>query len=277
MKLILCLLFSFFVLAGASFARKPNVILILADDLGYAELGSYGQKKIKTPRLDQLALEGMRFTRNYSGNAVCALALRPYDGQASGACFHTQQRRSETRRPKAYPKSEFTMAEMFKGEGYATGAFGKWGLGSPGSEGDPLKQGFDRFFGYNCQRHAHSYYPNYLWSDEKRVPLDNEPPVPGHASLPKGSDPNDPRSYERVQGQGIRFRPHQRRGPQVRPEEQGQTLLPLLSYFDSARCFARPDEDLKPYLAQKWNDPPFSRHQGYGYTPHFTPEPPMPP
>ena len=92
------------------------------------------------------------------------------------------------------------MAEMFKGEGYATGAFGKWGLGSPGSEGDPLKQGFDRFFGYNCQAHAHSYYPNYLWSDEKRVPLDNEPPVPGHASLPKGSDPNDPRSYDVFKG-----------------------------------------------------------------------------
>ena len=272
MKLILCLLFSFFVLAGASFARKPNVILILADDLGYAELGSYGQKKIKTPRLDQLALEGMRFTRNYSGNAVCAPSRCVLmTGKHPGHAFIRNNGEVKPEGQRPIPKSEFTMAEMFKGEGYATGAFGKWGLGSPGSEGDPLKQGFDRFFGYNCQRHAHSYYPNYLWSDEKRVPLDNEPPVPGHASLPKGSDPNDPRSYDvfkgkeyasdRINDEALKF---------VRNNKDKPFFLYYPTLIPHVALHV-PDEDLKPYLAQKWNDPPFSRHQGYGYTPHFTP------
>ena len=81
-----------------------------------------------------------------------------------------------------------TIAEVLKENGYVTAAIGKWGLGFPGSEGDPNKQGFDLFFGYNCQRHAHSYYPSYLWSDDQRVPLNNNPPVPGHASLAPGAD-----------------------------------------------------------------------------------------
>ncbi len=271
MKFILCL-FSSLIFAGISFARKPNVILILADDLGYAELGSYGQKKIKTPRLDELAREGMRFTRNYSGNAVCAPSRCVLmTGKHPGHAFIRNNGEVKPEGQRPIPKSEFTMAEMFKGEGYATGAFGKWGLGSPGSEGDPLKQGFDRFFGYNCQRHAHSYYPNYLWSDEKRVPLDNEPPVPGHASLPKGSDPNDSRSYDvfkgkeyasdRINEEALKF---------VRKNKDKPFFLYYPTLIPHVALHV-PDEDLKPYLAQKWNDPPFSRHQGYGYTPHFTP------
>ena len=87
------------------------------------------------------------------------------------------------------PDGQITLAELMREQGYVTGAFGKWGLGGPGSEGDPIKQGFDRFFGYNCQGHAHSYYPSYLWSDNQRIELDNDPPVPGHASLPKDADP----------------------------------------------------------------------------------------
>lgn len=272
MKYIACLFLSLLVFASASFARKPNVILILADDLGYAELGSYGQKKIKTPRLDKLALEGMRFTRNYSGNAVCAPSRCVLmTGKHPGHAFIRNNGEVKPEGQRPIPKSEFTMAEMFKGEGYTTGAFGKWGLGSPGSEGDPLKQGFDRFFGYNCQRHAHSYYPNYLWSDEKRVPLDNEPPVPGHASLPKGSDPADPRSYDvfkgkeyasdRINEEALKF---------VRKNKNKPFFLYYPTLIPHVALHV-PDEDLKPYLAQKWNDPPFSRHQGYGYTPHFTP------
>ena len=272
MKILVPLLLCFFVLAGSSLARKPNVILIMADDLGYHELGSYGQKKIKTPRLDQLALEGMRFTRNYSGNAVCAPSRCVLmTGKHPGHAFIRNNGEVKPEGQRPIPKSEFTMAEMFKGEGYSTGAFGKWGLGSPGSEGDPLKQGFDRFFGYNCQRHAHSYYPNYLWSNEKRVALDNEPPVPGHASLPKGSDPADPRSYDvfkgkeyasdRINEEALKF---------VRKNKDKPFFLYYPTLIPHVALHV-PDEDLKPYLAQKWNDPPFSRHQGYGYTPHFTP------
>ena len=272
MKLYSFFLFLLLALLSALVARKPNVIFILADDLGYAELGSYGQKKIKTPRLDQLAAEGMRFTRNYSGNAVCAPSRCVLmTGKHPGHAFIRNNGEVKPEGQRPIPKSEFTMAEMFKEEGYATGAFGKWGLGGPGTEGDPVKQGFDRFFGYNCQRHAHSYYPNYLWSNDKRVSLDNEPPVPGHASLPKGADPADPRSYDVFKGKD--YAPD-------RINEQALAFIrknkdkPFFLYYPTVIPHVAlhvPDEELKPYLAQKWRDPPFSRHQGYGYTPHFTP------
>ena len=272
MNIIYIAVFSFLLAFGSLLARKPNVVYVMADDLGYAELGSYGQKKIKTPRLDQLASEGMRFTRNYSGNAVCAPSRCVLmTGKHPGHAFIRNNGEVKPEGQRPIPKSEFTMAEMFKSEGYATGAFGKWGLGGPGSEGDPIHQGFDRFFGYNCQRHAHSYYPNYLWSNDKRVPLNNEPPVPGHASLPKDSDPSDPRSYDvfkgkeyapdRINEEALKF---------VRKNKDKPFFLFYPTVIPHVALHV-PDEELKPYLAQKWNDPPFSRHQGYGYTPHFTP------
>ena len=262
-----------FLLSGL-LSGKPNVVFILADDLGYAELGSYGQKKIKTPRLDELAAEGMRFTRNYSGNAVCAPSRCVLmTGKHPGHAFIRNNGEVKPEGQRPIPESEFTMAEMFKAEGYATGAFGKWGLGAPGSEGDPLKQGFDRFFGYNCQRHAHSYYPDYLWSNDQRVPLANDPPVPGHAPLSKGADPSDPRSYDVFKGK--EYAPD-------RINEEALSFIrkshkagkPFFLYYPTVIPHVAlhvPDDELKPYLAQKWNDPPFTRSAGYGYTPHFTP------
>ena len=272
MNIIHIAVFSFLLAFGSLLARKPNVVYVMADDLGYAELGSYGQKKIKTPRLDQLAAEGMRFTRNYSGNAVCAPSRCVLmTGKHPGHAFIRNNGEVKPEGQRPIPKSEFTMAEMFKSEGYATGAFGKWGLGGPGSEGDPIHQGFDRFFGYNCQRQAHSYYPNYLWSNEKRVPLNNEPPVPGHASLPKGSDPADPRSYDVFKGK--EYAPDRINEEALKFVRKNKDK-PFFLYYPTVIPHVAlhvPDEELKPYLAQKWNDPPFSRHQGYGYTPHFTP------
>ena len=272
MKFIPGLFLSLLVFASASFARKPNVILIMADDLGYAELGSYGQKKIKTPRLDKLASEGMSFSRNYSGNAVCAPSrCTLMTGKHPGHAFIRNNGEIKPEGQRPIPKKEITIAEVLKSEGYATGAFGKWGLGGPGSEGDPIHQGFDRFFGYNCQRHAHSYYPNYLWSDLKRVPLNNEPPVPGHASLPKGSDPSDPRSYDVFKGK--EYAPDRINEEALKFVRKNKDK-PFFLYYPTVIPHVAlhvPDEELKPYLAQKWNDPPFSRHQGYGYTPHFTP------
>jgi arylsulfatase A-like enzyme len=272
MKLIPCLFLSFLVFAGVSFARKPNVILIMADDLGYAELGSYGQKKIKTPRLDKLAKEGMSFSRNYSGNAVCAPSRCVLmTGKHPGHAFIRNNGEIKPEGQRPIPKAEVTIAEVLKSEGYATGAFGKWGLGGPGSEGDPVHQGFDRFFGYNCQRHAHSYYPNYLWSDLERVSLNNKPPVPGHASLPKGADPSDPRSYDVFKGK--EYAPDRINEEALKFVRKNKDK-PFFLYYPTVIPHVAlhvPDEELKPYLAQKWNDPPFSRHQGYGYTPHFTP------
>ena len=185
---------------------KPNVIFILADDLGYRELGSYGQKKILTPNLDQLAKAGMRFTRHYSGSAVCAPSRCVLlTGKHPGHAFIRNNGEVQPEGQRPIPASEFTLAEMFKREGYNTGAFGKWGLGGPGTEGDPMNQGFDRFFGYNCQRHAHSYYPDYLWSDRNKVSLANNPPIAGHASFPQGADTNNPQSYNRFKGKEYRL------------------------------------------------------------------------
>ena len=253
-------------------ARKPNVIFILADDLGYNELGSYGQKKIRTPHLDKLAKDGMRFSRNYSGNAVCAPSRCVLmTGKHPGHAFIRNNGEIKPEGQRPIPLNELTMAEVFKKEGYTTGAFGKWGLGSPGTEGDPMNQGFDRFFGYNCQRHAHSYYPDYLWSNRERVPLKNNPPVPGHASLAKGTDPQDPRSYEIFKGKDY---------SSDRINEQALKFIkknkdkPFFLYYPTLIPHVAlhvPDEELKPYLKLKWNDPPFTRSQGYGYTPHFTP------
>lgn len=252
-------------------ASRPNVVLIVADDLGYRELGCYGQKKIRTPNLDRLAREGTRLTQHYSGNAVCAPSRCVLmTGKHPGHAFVRSNREVRPEGQLPIPDDEVTLAELLRKEGYATGAFGKWGLGPPGSEGDPLRQGFQRFFGYNCQRHAHSYYPSYLWSDAERIALDNKPPVPGHAGLPEGADPNDPRSYDRFKGRD--YAPD-------RINKQALAFIrehhdePFFLYYPTIIPHVAlhvPDEDLEPYLKLGWKDPPFTRPKG-GYTPHFTP------
>jgi len=154
-------------------AAAPNIIYILADDLGYGDLGSYGQEKFATPNLDQLARDGVRFTRHYSGSTVCAPSRSVLmTGLHTG---HTPVRGNQEVKPEGQwplPASARTLAEGLKEAGYVTGAFGKWGLGYPGSEGDPVNQGFDLFFGYNCQRYAHRYYPEYLWENREQVYLE---------------------------------------------------------------------------------------------------------
>ena len=256
--------------AGAR--RRPNIVLIVADDLGYAELGCYGQRKIRTPQIDRLAEQGMRFSQAYCGNAVCAPSRCVLmTGRHPGHAFIRSNRAIKPEGQYPIPASEVTIAEILGKHGYATGAFGKWGLGGPGTAGEPLKQGLDRFFGYNCQGHAHSYYPSYLWSDAKRIRLDNDPPVPGHASLPKGADPNDPASYERFKGTD--YAPD-RINKQVLAFIRANKDRPFFCYYPTIiphMALHVPDEDLKPYLALKWHDPPFVRAKGYGYTPHFTP------
>jgi arylsulfatase A-like enzyme len=142
---------------------KPNVIFILADDLGYGDLSCYGQVNFETPNIDKLASSGMLFTQHYSGATVCAPSRSALlTGMHTG---HTPIRgNKEFQQEGQYPlpDSVLTMAEIFKMAGYTTGAFGKWGLGYPGSEGRPNNQGFDEFYGYNCQRLAHHYYPYFL-------------------------------------------------------------------------------------------------------------------
>lgn len=152
---------------------KPNIIYILADDLGYGDLSCYGQTKFSTPHIDALAKEGLLFTQHYSGSTVCAPSRSTLmTGLHAG---HTYIRGNKEVRPEGQvpiSDSVYTIAEFLKEHGYVTGAFGKWGLGYPGSEGDPLKQGFTKFYGYNCQRLGHSYYPYHLWDNDKKVILE---------------------------------------------------------------------------------------------------------
>ncbi len=160
------------VLAKVERLSQPNIIYILADDLGYGDLSCYGQTKFVTPNIDKLAAAGMLFTQHYSGSTVCAPSRSSLmTGMHTG---HTAVRGNKEVRPEGQypiPDSTYTIAEMFKSKGYTTGAFGKWGLGFPGSEGDPTEQGFDTFYGFNCQRLGHHYYPYHLWSNKDSIPL----------------------------------------------------------------------------------------------------------
>ena len=247
---------------------KPNIVLILADDLGYAELGCYGQKKIKTPAIDRLASQGMRFTQFYSGAPVCAPARCVLlTGKHSGHAYIRTNGEVQPEGQRPIPAEETTIAESLKTAGYATAAIGKWGLGMVGTTGDPNRQGFDLFFGYNCQRHAHSYYPAYLWRNDRRIKLKNEPPVPGHARLSKTADPHDAKSYAKFKGSDYA-------SDHMIDEALGfirkNKDQPFFLYYPTPiphLALHVPDEELKPYLG-KWKETPFT---GGGYTPHQTP------
>ncbi len=151
----------------AATTRPPNIVFVMADDLGYAHLGCYGQSKIRTPNLDQMAAEGMRFTDVYAGCCVCAPSRSVLMTGLHGG--HTPIRGNSG--GIALEPSDVTVAEVLKQAGYVTGLFGKWGLGEHGTTGVPYRQGFDEFFGYLHQIHAHFYYPDYLWLGEKRYEL----------------------------------------------------------------------------------------------------------
>ncbi len=153
--------------AAQVYAAPPNIIYIMADDLGYGDLGCYGQKDIQTPHLDRMAAQGLRFTQCYAGSTVCA---------PSRSCLMTGQHTGHTwvrgnKRVPLRPK-DVTVAEVLQQAGYTTGIIGKWGLGEPDTTGIPNRQGFDVWFGYLNQRHAHNYYPDYLWRNEQKVPLE---------------------------------------------------------------------------------------------------------
>lgn len=147
-----------------------NVIYILADDLGYGDIGCYGQKLIKTPNIDRMAEQGMLFTQHYAGCTVSAPSRASLmTGLHTG---HTQIRGNQEVKPEGQLPMKgdtYTLGKMFKSCGYATGLFGKWGLGFPGSSSEPNAMGFDEFYGYNCQRLAHTYYPEHLWHNKEKI------------------------------------------------------------------------------------------------------------
>ena len=153
-------------------ADKPNIIFILSDDVAQGDLGCYGQKLIQTPNIDRMAREGMRTTQAYCGTTVCAPSRTSLmTGLHMG---HSPIRSNREVKPEGQmplPADTFTVAQLLKSAGYTTACIGKWGMGMFDTTGSPLKKGFDHFYGYNCQRHAHSYFPTYLYNDDKRFEL----------------------------------------------------------------------------------------------------------
>lgn len=235
--------------------KKPNIVLIMADDLGWQELGSYGQTKIETPNIDKLAAEGMRFTQFYSGSAVCAPSrCNIMTGKHGGHAYIRNNGEIKDKVPGIFGgqspilPNEPTIAKTLKAEGYATGCFGKWGLGAVGTTGDPLNQGFDRFYGYNCQRHAHNLYPKYLVSDSTNEPLEgNTRGVTGETYAP-----------QRIADEMLKFVKENKDKPFF---VYYPTVIPHLA-------LQVPDENLKQYQG-KWEE---EAHLSGSYQPHPTPK-----
>jgi arylsulfatase A len=228
--------------------KSPNVILIVADDLGWGELGSYGQKKIKTPRLDMMAERGVRFTQFYSGSPVCAPSRCVLmTGLHSGHAFIRSNKETKPEGQLPIPADAVTLVRLFKNRGYVTGLVGKWGLGMFGTTGDPLKHGFDFFYGYNCQRHAHSFYPTYLWRDGKREILEGND-IKGGPHY----------SHDLMEAESLKF---------IRAHKDRPFFL-YLPYTIPHVALQIPDEELKGYRGL-WPETPYVGNKGY--QPHPTP------
>lgn len=241
-------------LAGCASQPAPpqglNVIYILADDLGYGDLGCYGQTRIATPNIDRLAAEGMLFTQHYAGCTVSAPSRSvlmtglhtghtPIRGNRGGAAGLD----AEGQYP--LPAGTYTLGRMFREAGYATGIFGKWGLGYPGSEGDPTEQGFDEFFGYNCQALAHKYYPTHLWHNREKIVLE-------------GNDLAHRVQYspDLIQRRALDF---------IRGHRDGRFFAMLTYTLPHAELTVPDDELLRSYLG-RFEEPPYVATRG-DYTP----------
>ena len=208
-KILFCFLF---IVSCGDKENRPNIIYFLADDLGYGELGAFGQEIIETPHIDKLAKSGMIFSQHYSGSPVCAPSRSVLmTGQHSGHTYirgnDEWKERGDVWNYEAVFKNPLlegqrplldsivTIAEILQSAGYKTGTVGKWGLGAPETDGIPNKQGFDFFYGYNCQRQAHTLYPMHLWKNKEKHLLENKMISP-HSGLINGAHPNDPSSYK---------------------------------------------------------------------------------
>lgn len=236
-------LFSSAALSAEPAPGKPNIVLIVADDLGYADVGCYGQKKIRTPHLDRLAAQGTRFTQFYAGNAVCAPSrCCLMTGRHAGHAHVRDNREVQPEGQTPIPADSVTIAKLLKAQGYTTAAIGKWGLGFPGSEGDPLKQGFDRFFGYNCQRHAHNYYPRYLWRNDQKVKLE------GNDRGPTGKQ----YSHDLLEAEALGF---------LRDNKDRPFFL-YLPFTIPHLALQVPEDSLKEYRGS-WADPAYKGDKGY--------------
>lgn len=248
--------------------ERPNIVFILGDDIGFGDLGCYGQTKIRTPHLDRLAAEGLRFTHLYSGNAVCAPSRCVLlTGKHPGHAYIRNNREIQPEGQFPIPENTVTLAKLLQRQGYVTGGFGTWGLGGPGSSGEPARQGFDEFYGYLCQRQAHNHYPTHLWKDDRKVFLNN-PDFPADQKFPAGADPADPGSYVRYQGNDY--------APDLMATQARRFLAenkdrPFFLYFPTtvAHLALQVPEDSLAEYAGKFDDTPYDGSRLY--LPHRTP------
>lgn len=251
---------------------RPNFVFILADDLGYCEVGYNGQKLIRTPNVDRLAREGMALTRHYSGNAVCSPSRTVLmTGLNPGHAPNRDNRDVGNKEQYPLPEGIATLPATLKRAGYATAAFGKWGMGGFDSTGSPLKQGFERFLGVTSQWVAHSHYPAFIQDDGRQVPLDNGPNgVPGHANFPADADPADPKAFAPFIGRDFSS-DHTIAGAEEFIAKNARK--PFFLYYASPLphvALQVPEEELKAYEGVIVESAPYTPKQG-GYVPNRTP------
>jgi arylsulfatase len=253
---------SFMSASRATETQSPNIILIVADDLGYGELGCYGQQIIKTPHIDALAQQGLRFTQFYAGSPVCApsrctLMTGKHTGHA--AIRNNKQPKGfekireeygwETPGQQPLPANEVTVAELLHDHGYATAGIGKWGLGMPGTTGEPDRHGFDSFYGYLCQEHAHNHYPKFLWRNNQKEIL------PGNDGTATGQT----YSQDRFTEEAVQFL-HQHR------DKPFFLYLPFIIPHLSIQV---PDDALAEYAGKIPENPyPYTANYFHHKTPH---------
>lgn len=226
--------------AQAQSTNRPNIVFILADDLGYGDVGINGQQRIKTPHIDRLAREGMQFRQFYAGTSVCAPSRASLlSGKHTGHTFIRGNKSVEPEGQQPIADSIMTVAELLQRAGYTTAAFGKWGLGPVGSEGDPNKQGFDTFYGYNCQSLAHRYYPDHLWHNGEKIVL------AGNANLQQ----TNTYAPDLIQQQALQF---------LESRNGKQPFFLFLPYILPHAELIAPDDSLLAYYKGKFPEKPYA-------------------
>jgi len=257
--------------------KKPNVIYILVDDLGYGDVGVFGQKHIRTPSLDQMAAEGMRLTQHYAGSTVCApsraslvTGRQPGTVQIRGnyelGGFSDEE---EWGQMPLKPGTE-TIGTMMQAAGYKTALIGKWGLGGPGSYGTPNKQGFDYFFGYLDQKQAHNHYPTHLWKNEDWFALNNDY-LDTHKALDAGVDKDDPASYENVKRSDFAQQRLADDALRYVEENKASPFFLYLSFAAPHAALQAPDQEIAAYDDAGFVETPNAGGDS-AYTPVFKPK-----
>lgn len=231
---------------------RPNIIFIFADDLGYGDIGIYGQQKAETPNIDRLAKEGMRFTQFYAGSTVCAPSrCTLMTGLHTG---HTPIRGNKTLKPEGQvplPEATVTFPMLLQRAGYTTAAFGKWSLGFITSPGDPQKKGFDLFYGYNCQTLAHNYFPDHLWYNHERI------------DLPGNLHDDSAYSADMIHQQAMKFI----------KSDHDKPFFAYLPYTLPHADVIAPHDSVYDYYVKKFNEKPVVIKQGNNQDHHFDPYP----